>query len=178
LPPDSPDEEVMNPFHGVGGGGFSRLSRGPVAAGCSPAIAGFQRQGFAREEPPGGPEKGLGGRRLGEDQGFVEGVRIDLLLNSRSEEGFDLRGKDEAMVGVGEVEGLDPEVVTGEKEGVGLQVKEGEGKNTVEILHHPVPLFLVKVNEHLAVTRTLEAVSLPEQILSEFPEVVDLPVED
>ncbi len=66
--------------------------------------------------------------------------------------------------------------IAGEQEPVLARIEERKGEHSGQAPHAIGPVFLVQMEDHLAVALRAERVPLGQKLLPELPEVVDLPV--
>ena len=98
----------------------------------------------------------------------------------RGQQGLDLGGEQVAAAGLGEVEGLDAEVVPAEHDDRhgGTFVEDGEGPHAVEAREAPEAPGLVGGEDDLGVAGRGEAATGSLELAAQLPEVVDLAVVD
>ena len=108
----------------------------------------------------------------------VDPTRIELRLDTSSEQRLDFGGYDERAVRTGGVvEGLDPQPVSGKDGLTAPPVVEAESKHAVDAAEQPIAPLVPAVHEHLGVRPRGEPVAGRLELTPEVEKIEDLAVE-
>jgi hypothetical protein len=111
---------------------------------------------------------------------FVDRGVVDLrhLVGKPAQQRVHLRGEGDAVLQPAIEQRLLSGAIAGEQKAVAARVEQRKGKHSVQAPHALEPVFLVQMEDHLAIAPRAKRVSPGQQLRSEFPEVVDLAVRD
>jgi len=136
-------------------------------------------EGLPRQELPDALEDAPGGGDVVEREVKPEGLPVDPPLHAGVlQDRPDLRGEEQRAAVVPVDEGLDADAVAAQHERPRPFVPEGEGEHAREPPRAGFPLFLVEMDDDLAVGMRAEAVAPVLHLPAELGVVVDLAVED
>ena len=156
---------------GAGKGGF------PIGLDLKPAL-GVDSKGVTGRHLADSTEDGARGVDESRAEEFVECFRVELQIKTLNlPEHLQFRAKDHPPTVDRVVEGFLPEAVDREEERTLDRIPECEGEHAHQILETGGSPILKEMEERLGVARGVESEPRLET-LPEFPEVVDLAIED
>jgi hypothetical protein len=109
----------------------------------------------------------------------MEGLPIEFPGHRRvTQQGLDFGGEEEEAVMMPVVKRLLAQSVSSQEQLLAWGIPESEGEHAAEVLDAAFTLFFVQVQDNFGITLCRKAMPTPDQIRTEFAEIVDLTVED